>query len=75
MAIRHYFINKFRKDLFFRLNTFAIRIPPLNEHLSDLPLLCQHFINNYNHENGTTTDVSGQPFLEGVSESVAYQTP
>lgn len=46
--------GKFRKDLFFRLNTFAIRVPPLREHLSDLPLLCQHFINNYNQENGTT---------------------
>jgi transcriptional regulator with PAS, ATPase and Fis domain len=45
--------GKFRKDLFFRLNTFAITVPPLREHLDDLPLLCQHFINNYNLENGT----------------------
>lgn len=46
--------GKFRKDLFFRLNTFTITVPPLREHLDDLPLLCQHFINNYNLENGTT---------------------
>ncbi len=46
--------GKFRKDLFFRLNTFTITVPPLREHLDDLPLLCQHFINNYNQENGTT---------------------
>ena len=47
--------GKFRKDLFFRLNTFTITVPPLREHLDDLPLLCQHFINNYNLENGTAT--------------------
>ncbi|MDD2373049.1 MAG: sigma 54-interacting transcriptional regulator [Syntrophomonadaceae bacterium] len=46
--------GKFRKDLFFRLNTFTITVPPLREHFSDLPLLCQHFIDNYNQENGTT---------------------
>ncbi len=46
--------GRFRKDLFFRLNTFTIKVPPLREHFSDLPLLCQHFINNYNQENGTT---------------------
>lgn len=48
--------GEFRKDLFFRLNTFAITIPPLREHLSDLPVLCQHFIDHYNQENGTTVE-------------------
>lgn len=48
--------GKFRKDLFFRLNTFAITVPPLREHLSDLPLLCQHFIHHYNQENGTAVE-------------------
>ncbi|HHW62037.1 MAG TPA: sigma 54-interacting transcriptional regulator [Syntrophomonadaceae bacterium] len=45
--------GKFRKDLFFRLNNFTITVPPLREHFDDLPLLCQHFIDNYNQENGT----------------------
>jgi len=53
--------EKFRKDLFFRLNTFTINIPPLRERLGDIPLLCQHFIANYNRENGAA--------VEGINNS------
>ncbi|MGE5389995.1 MAG: sigma-54 interaction domain-containing protein [Deltaproteobacteria bacterium] len=45
--------GKFRKDLFFRLNAFNLKIPPLSQRMSDIPLLCQHFIVNYNRDNGT----------------------
>ena len=36
--------GRFRQDLLFRLNTHLLRVPPLRERLSDVPLLADHFL-------------------------------
>ena len=37
----------FREDLFYRVNTFVIRLPALRERFDDIPLLANHFLNVY----------------------------
>jgi DNA-binding NtrC family response regulator len=43
--------GKLREDLYYRLNVFAFRLPPLRDRKEDLPLLIQAFINEFNTRN------------------------
>lgn len=45
-----------RPDLFYRLATVTINIPPLRERCEDIPLLVMHFMRKYNHEFGLFLD-------------------
>ncbi|HOR42158.1 MAG TPA: sigma 54-interacting transcriptional regulator, partial [Atribacterota bacterium] len=64
--------NRFREDLFYRINVFTIDMPPLRERLEDLPLLIQHFIKKYNQIlNKRISNISS----EAVSLLTSYSFP
>jgi len=43
--------NRFREDLFYRLNVINIALPPLRRRREDIPLLVAHFLDKYAEEN------------------------
>lgn len=44
--------KQFRRDLFYRLNVFPIRVPPLSERRGEIPALLRHFLGRYNEKFG-----------------------
>jgi formate hydrogenlyase transcriptional activator len=48
--------QKFRADLFYRLDVFPIHVPPLRNRLEDIPLLIWHFVRQYSRRMNKTID-------------------
>ncbi|MEH3034912.1 MAG: sigma-54 dependent transcriptional regulator [Sphingomonas adhaesiva] len=44
--------GRFRKDLYYRLNPVRVRVPPLRERISDVPLLFAHFLDEVARSEG-----------------------
>lgn len=63
--------GKFRKDLFFRLNVVVINIPPLREHVTDIPLLAEHFVRHFCRKHNLVRRISG-PLMKKL---VTYDWP
>ena len=56
--------GRFRKDLFYRLNTVVIHLPPLRERKEDIPLLVEHFLQKAARRMGTTPHRIAPDILE-----------
>ena len=44
--------GNFREDLFYRLNVFPIKVPPLRNREGDLPILVEHFLSKFQKKYG-----------------------
>lgn len=60
--------NKFRPDLYHRLNTFRIHIPPLRERKEDIPKLLENFIRFYSSKINHNVDSIEEKAVERLME-------
>ena len=50
--------GRFRGDLFYRLNTLTIKLPPLRMRPNDIPMLIEHFVTDYTRSEGKRVSFS-----------------
>jgi len=64
--------QKFRPDLYYRLNVFPIRVPALRERKEDIPLLVRHFVQQFSQRNNRAINTIPSETMEAL---VRYHWP
>jgi len=64
--------QKFRADLFYRLNVFPVHVPPLRERQDDIPLLVRHFVQQFARRMSKVVDTIP---TETMNALVRYHWP
>jgi two-component system response regulator HydG len=62
----------FRRDLYYRLKVVTIKLPPLRERREDIPLLCAHFLKEFNQRHGKHVTTIAEPVRKAMA---AYDWP
>ncbi len=64
--------REFREDLYYRLNVIPVKIPALRDRKSDIPLLINHFVQQFNQLTGHTVEAPSGQIMEAL---MAYDWP
>jgi formate hydrogenlyase transcriptional activator len=59
--------QKFRSDLFYRLNVFPIQVPPLRERPEDIPPLVRHFVQHFSRQMNKNIETVLPETMEALS--------
>jgi transcriptional regulator with GAF, ATPase, and Fis domain len=64
--------REFREDLYYRLNVIPVKIPALRDRKTDIPLLINHFVLQFNQLTGHTVEAPSGQIMDAL---MAYDWP